>query len=245
MTAQYNFRRYLFRLMLLLFLYPLATPAFSAADQPVVFEAVNRAVLSAERSGVLTKLNFKLGDRVKSGTILATVDSGELKLLKKRAALSLKFLDGQLDNLLRLEKKGLATLDEVNKVRMERDLTRADIAIIERQMAQSRIRAPFAATIVKRHTRAHQWVTEGQPVIELLDSKHLRATANVSASVNIKIDDQHHFRVDDIGASVSGTVIAVSPDVDVTSNTVQVVWRIEQGARGLLAGMKGWVQLVH
>ncbi|MDQ7016695.1 MAG: efflux RND transporter periplasmic adaptor subunit [Gammaproteobacteria bacterium] len=216
-----------------------------AAAFPVVFEASQRAVLSADRSGTLDRVVVSEGSVVKKGALLARLGSAELVLLRKRQEASLRFLNGQLTNAVRLRKNGLAGLDEENRARMERDLSRADLKILKRQISESSIRAPFAATVVAKLAKAHEWVQEGQPVVELVNTHRLRAVANVdvAAAVLLKRGDQHRFQLPDLRTSVLGKVTALVPDVDVRSNTMKVMWQIETQPQGLLAGMKGTVEL--
>ncbi len=230
-------------LLLGLILSLLALPSW-AVSFPVVFEASQRAVLSADRSGTLDKVAVSEGSVVKKGALLARLGSGELVLLRKRQEANLRFLNEQLSNAVRMHKNGLVGRDEASRARMERDLSRADLKILKRQISESSIRAPFAATVVARLAKAHEWVQEGQPVVELVNTHRLRGVANVdvAAAVALKVGDRHRFQLPDLGLAVVGKVSALVPDVDVRSNTLKVIWQIEKQPKGLLAGMKGMVE---
>lgn len=225
-----------------LFVFVIWSSSVFAQDMfPVVFEAVNRAVLSAERAGVLVKMGYDVGDYVKKGAEIAKVDTGELALRKKRATLGLKYLNKQLVDLENLKKKGLATNEDVEKARMERDVTQTDLDIVKRMVSKSSVRAPYNCVVVKKHVQAHEWVTEGKEVVEVVDTKKLRAVGNIPSAlaVGLKKGDKHGFQVPDLNITVSGTVSAVVPDVDELSNTARVVWTVEKPGKELLAGMKG------
>jgi RND family efflux transporter MFP subunit len=212
---------------------------------PVVFEARQKAVLSAERAGSLTSLKADVGDTVKKGAVVAQVDLGEAALRKKRGEVALQHLDKQIQELTQLNQRGLATNEEVQKVRMERDVTQADVQIYKRQIAQSTIRAPFSGMVVRRHVEAHEWVTAGQPVLDMVNLDRIRAIANLPAhiAVRLKKGDTHTLYVHDLEAELKGTVDAVAPEVDERSNTAQVIWSVDAGDRRLLPGMKGEVRV--
>lgn len=218
-----------------------ASAAHALTGVPVIFEAENRATLSAEREGVLTTFDVDTGKRVKKGAVLARVDAGDLALQKKRHELNLKFLKAQLDNLSKLNARGLATDEEVAKAKMESGVTQTDIEILRRHIIHSRIVAPFTGVVVKREVQPHEWVTAGQPVVELVDPQSLRVVGNVFSedAVNIKIGDEHRVHVNAIGTDVTAKVKAITPAVDEQSNTVLVVWSVVSGHSKLLAGMKG------
>ncbi len=215
----------------------------SGEAYPAIFEATRQAVLSAERAGVLSSLAYEVGSTVKKGEIIAQVETGELALQKKRAELSRKHLGVKVDNLTRLSKQGLATNEEVAEARMQRDVVRTDIDIIQRQIANSYIRAPYACIVVRRHVQPHEWVTAGQPVVEVVDIKQLRAVANIpsASAVRLNTGDEHSFYVHDLDRTVTGVVRAVVPVVDELSNTAEVVWTIQETGDALLSGMKGEV----
>lgn len=223
---------------------PVETTA-SYKPYPVIFEAEQKAVLSAERAGVLTSLKYDVGAAVKKGAVVAGVDAGEPALMKKRNELRLGHLDTRVRELSRLNQQGLATNREVAEAQMDRDVTRSEIDIFNRQIGKSSIRAPFSGVVVRRHVQAHEWVTAGQPVMDLVNLDTIRAVGNVPAhtAVQLKKGTSHVFYVQDIDAEVSGTVTAVAPDVDERSNTAQVIWSIKKGDKNLLPGMKGEVRL--
>ncbi len=212
---------------------------------PVIFEAKQRAILSAERAGVLTLLNVDVGSRVKKGAVIAKVDPGELGLRKKRAELALRHLNVQVKDLSNLKKRGLATNDDVAKAIMERDVTRTDIDIIKKQISKSYIRAPYACVVVRRLAQPHEWVTAGQPVVEIVSLNEIRAVANIPADLAVKMKkgDKNTFYVHDIDGEVSGVIFAVAPEVDERSNTAQIIWAVKKGDKNLLPGMKGEVRV--
>lgn len=215
----------------------------SGEAYPALFEATNKAVLSAERAGVLSKLSYEVGAAVKKGDTIAQVETGELALQKQRANLSLKHLNVKVENLSRLNSKGLATNEEVAEARMQRDVVRTDIDIIKRQISNSYIRAPYACVVVQRRVQPHEWVTAGQPVVEVVDTSELRAVANIpsASAVRLSPGDSHSFYVHDLDRTVTGVVRAVAPVVDELSNTAQVFWTIKEPGKDLLPGMKGEV----
>ncbi len=212
---------------------------------PAIFDAEQKAVLSAERAGVLTSIKYDVGDSVQKGAVVASVDTGELALLKKRNEVTIQHLDTQVRDLSNLRKQGLATNEDLARAMMERDVSRTDLDIVKRQIIKSSIRAPFQSVVVRRQAEAHEWVTAGQPVVEVVNLNHIRAVANIPAHMAAQLEkgQKHTFYINDLDAEVTGTVFAVAPEVDERSNTAQVIWSIEKGEQKLLPGMKGEVRL--
>ena len=221
------------------------TAAAQEAAFPIIFETTRKAVLSAEIAGVLRELKYDVGDHIKKGTVIADVDTGELNLRIKRNNTTLKYLDVQVEDLTRLSQRGLSTNEGVAKANMERDVTRTDNEILKRQIDHSRIIAPFDCVVLKRHAQQHEWVTAGQPVIEIIDTERVRAVGNIptNLAVGLQKGASHSIYVHDISLSVDAKVTAISPQVDERSNTAQVIWMVEKAPKELLAGMKGEVKI--
>jgi RND family efflux transporter MFP subunit len=234
-------------LSVLMILFICILPHFSSAQEsyPIIFEAVQRAVLSAERPGVLNRFDSDVGDKVKKGEIIAGVSTSELALRKKRAEQTVKYLSVQVRDLSKLIKEGLATNESLAKAEMESDAAKTEIEIIKHQISKSYIRAPFSGVVARKHMQQHEWVTEGQPVVEIVDPGKLRAVANIPSylAVTLKKGDKHTFVVHDLNISITGTVYAVAPEVDERSNTAQVIWYVDKLEKtNLLPGMKGEVR---
>ncbi len=239
--------KYVASLQVLICLFLLFLPTVSAQEEtyPVIFEATQRAVLSAEQSGVVVSLKVDVGTRLKKGALIARVDTGDLNLRKKRSELALRHLNVKVKNLETLIKRGLTTDEELAQAHTEKDVTYTDIQIFKKQIAKSRIAAPFSCVVVRRHIHPHEWVTVGQPVVEVVNPRRFRAVANIPSrlAVTLKQGDTHTFDVHDIGMTVTGTVQAVVPEVDELSNTTQVIWKLKKAEKELMSGMKGEVRI--
>ena len=217
----------------------------AAAEQfPVVVEAKSRAVLAAELEGVLTYLEVDVGDSVKDGAVLAEVYHQDRLLHRERLAATRSYYQILVENLTRLNEKGLATDEELAKAEMELKVNAKEIEIVDSQIARAQVRAPFSGTVVTRHIQPHEWVQPGQPVLEIYDRRKLRIVADIAAdvAVTMKVGDEENIHFPDLGASVSARLSVFSPQVDVRSNTIKVFWSVkDRDARrvGLLPGMKG------
>ena len=219
--------------------------ALAEESYPVIFESIQRVVLSAQRAGVLSRFKCEEGAAVKKGSLICGIDDSELKLKKNRNAIALKHLEAQLRDLIKLSQRGLATKDNLSKSEMERDITRAELKIIKHQISNSAIRAPFKGIVIRLHAKAYEWVTIGQPVAEMINPHLLRAVANIPSSiaVTLKPESKHEFYIHDLEMSISGTVKTIVPAVDELSNTARVIWKVVKGNKTILAGMKGEVKI--
>jgi len=212
---------------------------------PVVLESDQHARLSSEMNGVLRTLAFDVGATVKKGDVIATVDTRELELQKKRSSVAMNHLNVQVKDLSGLIQQGLATNEDLARARMQRDVAQTEIEIYGLQIAKSTIRAPFACSVVRRHVQPHEWVTAGQPVVDVVGLESIRAVANIPAGVvvTLKPEQTHSVFVTDLGLEVTGKIIAVAPEVDERSDTAQVIWQLDAAGKNLMPGMKGEVRI--
>ncbi|MCB1738590.1 MAG: efflux RND transporter periplasmic adaptor subunit [Gammaproteobacteria bacterium] len=217
------------------------TTASAEQRYPVVFDVEERAVLSAERDGVLTNLDVDVGDSVRKGAVLASVYAGDLGIQRRQARAERDFLSKQLENLSNLNSRGLATDEEVSKTKTELARADAEIDLLTAQISHSVIRAPFDGVVVQRAMSAHEWVTAGKPVVEVLNPKKVRIVSNLPSSLVVKlpVGTTHKVWIADLEREVTAMVRSTVPAVDEQSNTVGVIWDIINMPEGLLTGMKG------
>ncbi|MFP4350510.1 MAG: efflux RND transporter periplasmic adaptor subunit [Desulfococcaceae bacterium] len=214
---------------------------------PAVVEAEQRAVLSAEREGVLSELSVDTGRRVQKNERVAEVYHRDLILQKELREATREYLQIQVDNLTRLNSKGMVTDEEVARARMELEVNRKEINLVENQIERSRLHAPFAGIVMTRHIQPYEWVRPGQPVVELYHPLQLRIVSDIPSdlAVGLKKGQEHKFFFSDLQREVIGRLEVFSPQVDVRSNTIKILWSVKQGAEEpeLLPGMKGVLKL--
>lgn len=212
---------------------------------PVIVEAHSRVILSAEADGTLTKLPVETGDVVKKGQLLANVFTGHLGMERKGLRHNYSYKETEVENLTRLNQRGLSTDEELAKAKMERNIVKAQIDALSLRIARSAIRAPFSGRVVQTLAEQHEWVKAGQPVVEIIDTERLRIVANLPSvlAVRLTIGDQKKVRVRDLNRVVEVTLAAMTPAVDEQSNTVRTYWEVTKGTPSLLAGMKGELML--
>lgn len=222
--------------------------AARAEQFPAVVEAERRAVLSAEREGVLSKLEVDVGDEIRQGGILAVVFHKDLALKKEQNEATQDYLTVLVENLKKLSEKGMVTDEELAKAEMDLAVNAKEIGIIETTIERSRIVAPFSGLVVMRHTQPHEWVRPGQPVVEVYDPGQLRIVTDIPSdiAVDMKERETNTLSFPDLNTEITATLEVFAPQVDVRSNTIKVYWSVnsKEGKRiGLKPGMKGVIKL--
>lgn len=220
----------------------LATASMAqAAEFPAVFEAEQSAILSAERAGVVKTLAVKEGDSVKRGALLFRLDRTELELSLQQKRHNQSFLKQRVATLSSLVRDGIAPEDELAEAVLQRDVNESEMQLLQHYINHSELKAPFAGKVTARSVQQFEWVTQGQPIIALVNPSKLRLATNLPAdiAVALKPGATHRVRVPAVNGEVSVKLQVVISQVEVQSNTVRVLWEVVKAPAGVIAGMKG------
>jgi len=138
-----------------------------------------------------------VGTQVEQGQLLATIDNRHLKLQLARQKAEVKQHQADVD-YLKKQKVRLSTLSQKNNTsvsefeRVIKDLTIANNEVIaldmqvkqtELDIEKTQIVAPFSGNISQRFANIGEFVTQGRPLIQLVDTTHL--DIKVSAPLSI------------------------------------------------------------
>jgi len=198
--------------------------------------AERSARLSLATSGLVVTLAVDAGDRVAAGDVLLELDAELARLQWESAEAAAEQARRALDDARRRleEARSLAPQQSIAET-VVRDLAAEvaqDEAALQAAMAQAgyqqgvlhrhQLRAPFGGVISARHTELGEWVTPGEPVLELVAIDRLR--------IDLQVPEDHLGSVGEgdrvqftLGANRQqpyvGRIAAVVPVTDPTART--------------------------
>lgn len=215
------------------------------------FVAKQSGDVAARISAPVEEYKVEIGDRVEKGDVLAMLvkDTFEWERNRQRAeVLSARAqLQTDRDTLLLLEQE-LKRLDGLRKspafsearyadkaqevARAKSQISRAaaqlkaaeaNLALSELDLAYTEIIAPYPGAIIRRHTEAGSYVSEGDPLVTLLDYTNLEIEADVPANrIGGLTDGRELSATFENGQSLKATVRAVIPDENPRTRTRRV-----------------------
>lgn len=222
----------------------LPTAAQNAAIGPEIRAQLTprqSTVISSEIAGKIASLPLRDGDRFEKGQMLAALDCGINKNRLSRAQAS-------RDRALRIHE----TKDQLNAMRsigrLEVDVAASELAEAEAELGLMRmmverctITAPFGGRISGVTARAHQFVAEGEPLLEILDDRDLEVEMIVPSPWLTRIMPGFPFRiaVDETGRTYEAEVTRLSGRVDPVSQSIRIYGRVLGEHAELMAGMSG------
>ena len=160
---------------------------------PAKVLSLNRSRISVESPGLLQELPVRVGDSVSENEPLAILDCREPRVILKRAEANVQSAQARLTLARRQIKRTRSLLKERNISEEVLNQREADLqtalanlagnkATLEKALLdveQCRILAPFPGVVVQRLAGEGEWISPGQPLVELLDSRRLEVSAQI------------------------------------------------------------------
>lgn len=217
-------------------------------------DAVNQTTVSAETSGVVEKLNYDVDDFVEKNSILI-----ELKDVKQKAGVNqakaneaealarLRQAQAEHDRVKDIFERQLiakskmdAVTAELKSAKARYNSAKAGMSTAMEQADSTRVKAPYAGIVVRRHVELGEFVNVGQALMTGVSLDSLRINVDVPQRLINDVRKFKQARV--IGQEPGMTVPAVKdmvifPYAEKGSNSFAVRLNLEEGAEGLFPGM--------
>ena len=236
--------------------------------------ATQFGVVAAQTSGAVSEMLVQIGDQVKQGQVLATLDASTLLLQKQLADSRVNEAESRLktaraqfslasQELKRLE--GLksaaavsrATYDDakqqqtiasarVREAQAAIQSSSASSKLSELELTYTSIVAPFNGTVVEKMTETGSYVQRGQAVVRLISGNSLEVEADVPVGnlTGLTVGTKVGFELDN-GSQHQATVRAVIPRENPRTRTRRVRFTASFGDdAGLLASDQNTTVLV-
>jgi len=234
-----------------------------------------RAELSPQMGGLVVALPHREGDWVEAGDLVVALDdrAQRAELESARAAivaataqanevcLAAELAEKELTRVEALHARGIASEQNLDLLRTDRDRSRAGCAaaraavgqaesrvgVVEVQLAFTELRAPFAGTVAELSTEVGEYITPSPPglpippVVDLLDPASIYVSAPIDEvdAERIRVGQTARVTVDSRpDQSFEGSVRRVAPYVlDVLEQNRTVEVEVELADPGAMAGV--------
>lgn len=185
-------------------------------------ESVN---ITANITEKVREIHFEDGQQVKAGDILVVLEQSEEEANLEQAKAVLGQRQLALKRLLTLEKRQLASTDELDRTRLEVQQAKANIAAIQSRINDRVIRAPFAGVVGLRNISVGALVETGNLIATLDDTRLIKLDFSVPAIFlpDLKTGLKIEARATALGNKpYLGEVKSVDSRVDPITRSVQV-----------------------
>jgi RND family efflux transporter MFP subunit len=214
-------------------------------------EARRVTELGTEVPGRIVAVLVEVGDRVAAGAPLFRIDAGPYRMALAEAEAGLSLARAESANaeqeaarLRLLLEQNAASQQRYEQLRTRSEVAGAQVAQMQaraakarRDLAQTEILAPYAASVVER--RAHEGAMAGSaPILVLQEDAALEAILNVpeATPVAVQAGDSVRLFVEGLPDPIESTVARVSQRVDPGTRTYEVRADVTDASGQLKAG---------
>jgi len=202
----------------------------------------NAVTLSSEIAARIASLPLREGDAFRAGQQIVGFDCSLYQSQLRKAEAAVDAANAVLQSNQRMAELNSIGKFEVEQAQARSKEAQAEAASTRLLVGRCGIAAPFAGRIAKRHVAAHQYVTPGNPLLDIVETGQLELQMIVPSKWLAWLKPGAGFTVDveELGKSYPAKVQRVGAQIDPVSQTVAVFGVVDGNQPGLLPGMSGW-----
>lgn len=233
---------------------PVATMLVRAVSWRDTLEAIGTAraresvTLTAKVSETVTHIGFESGERVEAGKVLVRLSSAEQTAALHEARATYLESERLLALQNELVRNQLVAASQVDAQRAERDVAHARMDVVEAQLAQRVIVAPFAGLLGLRRISQGTVMMAGTPIVTLDDISRIKVDFPIPETHLAALARGQSIIVRSAAypdREYTGTVAGIDSRVDAVTRAVMVLGEVSNSDGVLRPGMLLNVQLLQ
>lgn len=199
--------------------------------------------LAANLPGKLVSFPVIIGQRLSKGQTVAVFDCQIEKAEKDVAVAKLSAAQSKLQvNTQLAQYKNVSDL-ELTLSKAEVAVQKAELSRIDAILSKCVVSSPFAAVVSEKVAQAYQYVKEGDPLLELVDTSHLEVEMVIPSKWLKKLvaGTEFSLKLDEFDTPVKARIERNVGTIDPVSQTIRVIGGLLNPPPALLPGMSGEV----
>lgn len=210
-------------------------------------EAEAAAEIRPEVVGIVREIEFKEGQRVEQGAVLAIIDDSvyQSELAKAKAEYELARVSSRRNEALR--RTGVTSAQQIDEAAANLGVSKASLDLAQIRLDKTRVRAPFSGIAGFRNVSVGDYVDSSSILTQVVQTDPIKAefdvaerylsSLDIGKTVDIKVDawPDENFQ---------GKLYAIDPQVDPDTRTIRVKAIIANPDSKLLPGMFAYVEMV-
>lgn len=208
--------------------------------------AVNGVELSTEASGIVRFIHINSGQNVKKGDLIIELDTRLQKAALKDKAAQLKLTQIDYEREKKLYEKRVTAQSTLDKSLAALQKAEAAYEIVNAEIDQKTIEAPFDGRVGIRQVNLGQYVSPGTPMVSLQALSPLFVDFNLPEQYvkDLYIKQPIEIIVNNIEKTpISGMITAINSKVDQVTRNILVQATIPNNAHLLYPGMYALVRI--
>lgn len=208
-------------------------------------EALHQVDVRAEVDGVVAALHFEKGDHVKAGQVLCELKVNDRQARAAQAEAQMAQAQKELDVARELYKDGFRSKTQMAQAQASYEAAKAGAATMNIQLADTKIRAPFAGIVDERYANLGDYLQVGNKCAMVVAPEPFLAVGTVSEDLVGQVNTGAKARVKLVsGETVDGKVRFVAEHSDPTTRTFRVEVEIPNPDAKLRSGVSADILVV-
>lgn len=210
-----------------------AMPMVSVVPGAVVPD--QKAQIASRLMGYIKNLNVKVGQQVKQGDLLFSIDSGDINSQisqarsgYQQALAALKDAELDYERFSKLYKEDSVSKQQFDKIKLQYRVAQESLAAaksgLEQAQAQlnyANVKAPFDGVVVDKMAVAGSLAAPGNPVVVVENLTSLSVQTQVSSDLyaKLRLGDNATIEIDGVQSSLEGTIYTLVSAADPRTRT--------------------------
>jgi membrane fusion protein, multidrug efflux system len=219
--------------------YIVATRTISESiDVPGSIVAAETTNIHPEISGRITSLQVREGVVVPKGSVIAKIYDGDLQAQKRKLEVQLQIARQTEERYQQLEKIGGISKQDYELTLLQVNNLRADLNIINTEIARTVIRAPFTGKLGFKGVSTGAFVTPSSIITSIQKTNDLRLDFTVPEKYSglMKKGQYVNFSVEGNNRVYTATVLATESGIQENTRSLSIRAQVKGDEAGLLPG---------
>lgn len=202
--------------------------------------------ITSEVAGHVEKILFQDGAAVTEGTPLIQLDDSVYLTKYGLAKAKLAYSEINFDRMVQLGKKGAIAKQAIEAAEADLKEKKADAEESKVMVDKMKLTAPFDGIVGKRKVHRGDYVTIGQSVVMITDTKHLHIEYNISEKYLPLLKIGQEVKITAVaypGKTFTGKVAFISPTITADNRSVSLYASVDNKDNELAPGM--FVNVLH
>ena len=200
-----------------------------------------KSKIASESSGLIKKINFEVGQKVKKDEVLVNIDSDILDAQIKALQAEVNMYEVQLKNAKKNYERYMALVEKKSIAQKVFDDSKTDFDVANQnfisakaklnelniQKSKKLIKAPFSGVIVEKSINLNEWLNQGTQVATIVNTQELEIVFNLPISFINGLKSGDVYDVEVANKTLKATLFAAIPSGDKLTRTFPVRFKAE------------------
>ncbi len=210
-------------------------------------DPVESAAVIPMAAGEVVRVTIELGDYVKKGDLLFSLDKSQMQTAYNSAKLAYDSAKGEYNRLGPLYKEGAISLQQYQGVETQYKIAKENLNAAADALSYTNVTSPISGYVTSINVSEGSVVGQTSPAVTIADVSKLEINTNLSeylinkAKVGDKVDILIKSLTDE---PFTGTISAISPAPALGTLTYPITISVDDNSETIKAGMFAEVQIV-